>query len=95
MGYTYGELNPILIDQSNKVNAPIYINNVNYNANNMNYIPMNNNVVPNPNNNNYMNYGNNNTYNNYNNNINYNYPNQVGFQQNYPQPLLNNNNASN
>jgi hypothetical protein len=95
MGNTYGELNPILINQSNIINAPIYTNNVNYNANNMNYIPMNNNIAPNQNNNNYMNYDNNNTYNNYNNNINYNYPTQVGFPPNYPQPLLNNNNASN
>jgi hypothetical protein len=94
MGSTYGELNPIN-NVSNIVNAPIYTNNVNvnYNANNMNYIPINNNAVPNDNN--YINYGNNNTYNNYNNNINYNYPNQVGFQPNYPQPLLNNNNVIN
>ena len=91
MGYTFGELNPILINDCNRVNAPIYSNNINYNANNMNCIPMNNNAVPNNNN---INYGNN-AYSNYNNNINYNYPNQVGFQQNYPQPLLNYNNSSN
>jgi len=79
LGNTYGELNPILINDSNRPIAPIYTNNSNY-ANNMNYIPMPDNTVPN--NNNYMNYGNNNTYNNYNNSINYNIP--IPIQPGYP-----------